>query len=77
VLSYTFQFFFGLLLWLPVFYEYQRQIGLSDAQIFGIPEHLLHRVLACSRSPPAWSPDRLRLPALAWSPAASSSSAPT
>jgi len=35
-LSYTFQFFFGLLLWLPVFYEYQRQIGLSDAQIFGI-----------------------------------------
>ncbi|QUQ72111.1 MFS transporter [Kutzneria sp. CA-103260] len=35
-LSYTFQFFFGLLLWLPVFYEYQRQIGLSDGQIFGI-----------------------------------------
>ncbi|EWM16955.1 MFS transporter [Kutzneria sp. 744] len=35
-LSYTFQFFFGLLLWLPVFYEYQRQIGLSDTQIFGI-----------------------------------------
>ncbi|GAA3434694.1 MFS transporter [Kutzneria kofuensis] len=35
-LSYTFQFFFGLLLWLPVFYEYQRQIGLSDEQIFGI-----------------------------------------
>ncbi|MFI9388650.1 MFS transporter [Kutzneria sp. NPDC052558] len=35
-LSYSFQFFFGLLLWLPVFYEYQRQIGLSDAQIFGI-----------------------------------------
>jgi MFS family permease len=35
-LSYTFQFFFGLLLWLPVFYEYQRQLGLSDTQIFGI-----------------------------------------
>lgn len=35
-LSYTFQFFFGLLLWLPVFYEYQRQLGLSDEQIFGI-----------------------------------------
>ena len=35
-LSYTFQFFFGLLLWLPVFYEYQRQLGLSDVQIFGI-----------------------------------------
>ncbi|GAA0646242.1 MFS transporter [Kutzneria viridogrisea] len=34
--SYGFQFFFGLLLWLPVFYEYQRQIGLSDEQIFGI-----------------------------------------
>lgn len=31
-----FQFFFSLLFWIPVFYEYQRRIGLSDAQIFQI-----------------------------------------
>lgn len=35
-LTYGFQFFFGLLLWIPIFYEYQKQLGLSDAQIFGI-----------------------------------------
>ena len=31
-----FQFFFNLLLWIPVFYEFQRSIGLSDSAIFGI-----------------------------------------
>jgi MFS family permease len=31
-----FQIFFNLLLWLPIFYEYQKAMGLSDAQIFGI-----------------------------------------
>ncbi|MFA6093441.1 MAG: MFS transporter [Elusimicrobiota bacterium] len=35
-LYYGFQFFFPLHLWLPVFYEYQRRMGLSDAQIFSI-----------------------------------------
>lgn len=33
---YAFQFFFGLFLWLPIFYEFQRRIGLSDQQIFSI-----------------------------------------
>ena len=33
---YAFQFFFGLLIWLPIFYQYQREIGLSDAEIFAI-----------------------------------------
>lgn len=33
---YGFQFFFGLLIWLPVFYEFQKRIGLNDEQIFGI-----------------------------------------
>jgi len=33
---YGFQFFFSLLLWLPIFYEYQKQIGLTDTQIFSI-----------------------------------------
>ena len=35
-LTYGFQFFFGLLLWIPIFYEYQKQLGMSDAEIFGI-----------------------------------------
>ncbi|MEK7704376.1 MAG: MFS transporter [Myxococcota bacterium] len=32
----AFQLFFGLLLWVPIFYEYQRRVGLSDQQIFSI-----------------------------------------
>ncbi|WP_394825537.1 MFS transporter [Pendulispora albinea] len=35
-LSNAFQLLFGLLFWLPIFYVYQRRIGLSDPQIFGI-----------------------------------------
>lgn len=35
-LTYGFQFFFGLLLWVPIFYSYQKTIGLSDGEIFGI-----------------------------------------
>jgi MFS family permease len=31
-----FQLLFNLLWWMPVFYEYQRQAGLSDGRIFGI-----------------------------------------
>ncbi|WP_326954997.1 MFS transporter [Amycolatopsis sp. NBC_01286] len=35
-LTYGFQFFFGLLLWVPIFYQYQKLVGLDDSQIFGI-----------------------------------------
>ncbi|MEU2955564.1 MFS transporter [Streptomyces sp. SID1034] len=35
-LNYGFQLLFNLLWWMPVFYAYQRQAGLSDGQIFGI-----------------------------------------
>ncbi|WP_328614694.1 MFS transporter [Amycolatopsis sp. NBC_00355] len=35
-LTYGFQFFFGLLLWVPIFYQYQKLIGLDDGEIFGI-----------------------------------------
>ncbi|HKN52592.1 MAG TPA: MFS transporter [Amycolatopsis sp.] len=35
-LTYGFQFFFGLLLWVPIFYAYQKTVGLSDGEIFGI-----------------------------------------
>jgi MFS family permease len=33
---YGFQIFFALLFWVPIFYEYQRRIGLSDEEIFRI-----------------------------------------
>lgn len=32
----AFSFFFSLLFWAPIFYEYQKQMGLSDSEIFGI-----------------------------------------
>lgn len=32
----AFQFFFSLLLWVPIFYEYQKRIGLTDSEIFRI-----------------------------------------
>jgi MFS family permease len=32
----AFQFFFALLWWVPIFYEYQKRLGLSDAEIFRI-----------------------------------------
>ncbi len=35
-LYYAFQFFFSLLVWIPIFYRYQREIGLNDQQIFSI-----------------------------------------
>lgn len=35
-LNNSFQLLFNLLWWMPVFYAYQRQAGLSDGQIFGI-----------------------------------------
>ncbi|MFD7923596.1 MFS transporter [Streptomyces sp. NPDC059740] len=35
-LNYGFQLLFNLLWWMPVFYAYQREAGLSDSQIFGI-----------------------------------------
>jgi MFS family permease len=35
-LYHAFNFFFSLLFWAPIFYEYQRQMGLADSEIFGI-----------------------------------------
>jgi MFS family permease len=31
-----FQFFTSLFIWLPIFYDFQRKIGLSESEIFGI-----------------------------------------
>lgn len=33
---YAFQFFFSLLLWVPIFYAYQQRLGLTDPEIFKI-----------------------------------------
>ncbi len=41
----AFQFFFSLLIWIPVFYEYQKQIGLNDSEIFRIQS--LYYILFC------------------------------
>ena len=35
----AFQFFFSLLLWVPIFYEYQKTIGLNDQEIFQIQSY--------------------------------------
>ena len=35
-LFYAFQITVTLMLWLPIFYEYQRQMGLNDEQILNI-----------------------------------------
>lgn len=38
-LYYGFQLFFSLLIWLPIFYEYQKHFGLSDQEIFLIQSY--------------------------------------
>ena len=35
-LYHAFSFFFSLLFWAPIFYEYQKQMGLADSEIFAI-----------------------------------------
>lgn len=55
---YAFQFFFSLLIWLPVFYEYQRAVGLSDAQIFGI-QSIYYVVFCLLEIPTGMLADRL------------------
>ncbi len=44
-LYYGFQLFFSLLLWAPVFYEFQSKMGLSDEEIFSIQS--LYYVFFC------------------------------
>lgn len=52
-----FQFFFGLLLWLPIFYEYQKRMGLSEADIFQIQS--LYQIVFCFLEiPTGWFADR-------------------
>lgn len=41
----SYQFFFSLLLWVPIFYEYQKRIGLNDGEIFRIQS--LYYIVFC------------------------------
>jgi MFS family permease len=53
----TFQFFFSLLLWVPIFYEFQKRIGLSDTEIFAI-QSLYYVVFAFIEIPTGFLADR-------------------
>lgn len=61
-----FQFFFGLLFWLPIFYDYQIRIGLSPAEILAIQS--LYQVVFCLvEVPTGWFADRFGyLSSLRW-----------
>lgn len=52
-----FQFAFGLLFWLPIFYEYQVRMGLSAAEILAIQS--LYQIVFCFLElPTGWYADR-------------------
>lgn len=54
---YGFQLFFSLLLWLPIFYEYQKRIGLNDTEIFRI-QSLYYLVFCFLEIPTGMMADR-------------------
>ncbi len=54
----AFQFFFSLLLWVPIFYEYQKRIGLNDAEIFKI-QSIYYLVFCLLEIPTGYLADRL------------------
>lgn len=56
-LYYGYQFFFALLLWLPIFYEYQKHFGLNDSQIFGI-QSIYYTVFCFLEIPTGMAADR-------------------
>lgn len=53
-----FQFCFSLLLWAPIFYEYQRRMGLSDAQIFGV-QSIYYLAFCLCELPTGWLADKI------------------
>ena len=52
-----FQFFFNLLLWVPIFYSVQRKMGLTDPQIFGI-QSIYYMVFCALEVPTGFIADR-------------------
>lgn len=55
---FVYQFFFSLLFWVPIFFEFQKQIGLSDASIFGI-QSIYYVVFAFLEIPTGFIADKL------------------
>lgn len=55
---YAFTIFFSLLFWLPIFYEFQRRIGLSDQRIFAI-QSLYYVVFCVLEIPTGFFADRV------------------
>ncbi len=55
-----FQVFFALLFWLPVFYEVQKRLGLSEEQIFGI-QSFYYLLFCLLELPTGWLADRFGL----------------
>ena len=53
----VFQLLFNLLLWVPVFYEVQKQLGLSDPQIFRI-QSIYYLVFCFLEFPTGYLADR-------------------
>ena len=56
----AFQVFFALLFWLPVFYEVQKRLGLSETQIFGI-QSFYYLLFCLLELPTGWLADRFGL----------------
>jgi MFS family permease len=56
-LYYWFQFTFTLLFWIPVFFEYQKRMGLSDSQIFRI-QSIYYAVFCLLELPTGYFADR-------------------
>jgi len=57
--SYTaFQFFYTLLVWVPIFYEYQKQSGVTDLQIFHI-QSIYYLIFCLLEIPTGYLADRL------------------
>lgn len=54
---YLFQFFFSMLLWLPIFYEYQKSFGITDKQFFDI-QSLYYIVFCLFELPTGFVADR-------------------
>lgn len=54
----TFQFFFSLLMWVPIFYEYQKKIGLNDEQIFRI-QSLYYLIFCLLEIPTGFLADKI------------------
>lgn len=54
----AFQFFYSLLIWVPIFYEYQKQSGISDLEIFHI-QSIYYLVFCFLEIPTGYLADRV------------------